>query len=73
VFSNSGCGNAVPSVSGPPNETVSQETIEQIQGFKVANKPGGPNEVAAPPCLQQGPFTFNGRTSQFPHVTYGGK
>ena len=30
-------------------------------------------EVAAPPCLQQGPFTFNGRTSQFPHVTYGGK
>jgi hypothetical protein len=29
--------------------------------------------VAAPPCNQQGPFTFNGHTSQFPLVTYGGK
>jgi phospholipid/cholesterol/gamma-HCH transport system substrate-binding protein len=35
----------------------------------VANKPGHPNEVPAPPCRQQQPFTFNGKTSQFPHVT----
>jgi hypothetical protein len=35
----------------------------------VANKPGHPNEVAAPPCRQQGPFTINGKTSQFPQVT----
>jgi hypothetical protein len=29
--------------------------------------------VAAPACNQQAPFTFNGKTSQFPQVTYGGK
>jgi hypothetical protein len=52
---------------------VSQELIELIQNFKAANKPGSPNEVPAPSCNQQGPFTFNGHTSQFPHVIYGGK
>jgi phospholipid/cholesterol/gamma-HCH transport system substrate-binding protein len=35
----------------------------------VVNKPGGPNEVGAPACRQQGPFTVEGRTSQFPQVT----
>jgi virulence factor Mce-like protein len=73
VFSSSNCANSAPSVTGPPNETISEETIQQLQGFKVANKPGAPNEVAAPPCLQQGPFTFNGHTSQFPHTIYEGK
>jgi phospholipid/cholesterol/gamma-HCH transport system substrate-binding protein len=73
VFSSASCSNSAPSVAGPPNETISEATIEQIIGFKVANKPGEPNEVAAPPCLQQGPFTFNGQTSQFPHVVYSGK
>jgi len=73
VFSNSNCADSAPSVSGPPNEAVSQSLIELIQQFKVANVPGQPNQVAAPACTQQGPFTFNGQTSQFPHVTYGGK
>ncbi len=73
VFSKSNCANSAPSVSGPPNENVSQSVIEQIIEFKVANKPESSNEVAAPGCSQQGPFTFNGQTSQFPHVTYGGK
>jgi virulence factor Mce-like protein len=73
VFSSSSCANSAPSVTGPPNETVSQELIELIQNFKAANKPGSPNEVPAPSCNQQGPFTFNGHTSQFPHVVYGGK
>jgi virulence factor Mce-like protein len=36
----------------------------------VANNPEKPgNVVAAPACKQQGPFTFNGETSQFPHAT----
>ncbi|MGH2910888.1 MAG: MlaD family protein [Solirubrobacteraceae bacterium] len=36
----------------------------------VANNPEKPgNVVPAPPCKQQGPFTFNGETSQFPHAT----
>ena len=73
VFSGSNCSNSAPSVSGPPNETATEEVIQQIQEFKVANKPGAPNGVAAPACLQQGPFTFNGHTSQFPHVIYEGK
>jgi phospholipid/cholesterol/gamma-HCH transport system substrate-binding protein len=73
VFSNSSCADSAPSVSGPPNEAISQSLIELILQFKVANAPGTPNAVLAPPCNQQGPFTFNGHTSQFPHVTYGGK
>jgi phospholipid/cholesterol/gamma-HCH transport system substrate-binding protein len=73
VFSSAACANSAPSVSGPPNETISQTLIEQIVQFKIANAPGSANAVAAPPCNQQGPFTFNGHTSQFPHVVYGGK
>ncbi len=73
VFSNSACANSAPSASGPPTGAVSQSLIELILQFKVANTPGRPNEVAAPGCNQQGPFTFNGQTSQFPHVTNGGK
>ncbi len=26
--------------------------------------------MPAPACIQQGPFTFNGETSQFPHAVY---
>ncbi len=74
VFNASTCANSAPSVSGPPNETVSESILEQIVQFKVANKPESTtNEVAAPGCAQQGPFTFNGKTSQFPEVTYSGK
>jgi phospholipid/cholesterol/gamma-HCH transport system substrate-binding protein len=72
VFSNSSCSNSAPTVSGPANETISESTIEQIIQFHVANAPESGNNVPAPPCNQQGPFTFNGQTSQFPHVTYGG-
>ena len=73
VFSSSTCANSAPAVAGPANETISDSIIEQLIGFQVANKPGEPNQVAAPPCLQQGPFTFNGQSSQFPHVVYQGK
>jgi len=73
VFNSGSCSNAVPSVSGPENPTISQSLIEQIIQFKVANAPGTPNAVPAPPCTQQGPFTFNGQTSQFPHAVYSGK
>jgi phospholipid/cholesterol/gamma-HCH transport system substrate-binding protein len=75
VFSSSSCANSAPSVSGPSNGAISQSLIELIEQFKIANpnKPESSNVVAAPPCNQQGPFTFNGHTSQFPLVTYGGK
>jgi hypothetical protein len=57
-------------VSGPPNATVSQPIIEQLIELHVANAPESPNAVPAPACLQQSPFTFNGQSSQFPHVVY---
>jgi phospholipid/cholesterol/gamma-HCH transport system substrate-binding protein len=73
VFSSSACANTAPSVSGPANETISEELIQQIIQFKVANAPESANKVPAPSCNQQGPFSFNGQSSQFPHVVYGGK
>jgi virulence factor Mce-like protein len=73
VFSSSACANSAPSVSGPANETISEELIQQIIQFKVANAPETANKVPAPSCNQQGPFSFNGQTSQFPHAVYGGK
>jgi phospholipid/cholesterol/gamma-HCH transport system substrate-binding protein len=77
VFSNSNCADSAPSVSGPPNEAISEEIIQQLSKpiggvpgeSPVANLPETANSVAAPPCRQQGPATFNGQTSQFPHVT----
>ncbi|HEY7932401.1 MAG TPA: MlaD family protein [Solirubrobacteraceae bacterium] len=51
---------------------------ETPAGLNPANannkaKEGNPNEVAAPICSQQGPLTFNGTSSQYPHVTYSAK
>jgi hypothetical protein len=75
----------VPSVNGPPTPTVSKEILEQLIAFHVVNAPetpegieskapaGSPNTVAAPPCIQQGPFPFNGQSSEFPHVVYSGR
>jgi phospholipid/cholesterol/gamma-HCH transport system substrate-binding protein len=70
VFSSSTCANSAPAVSGPSSEAVSEELISQLQQFKVANKPETANDVPAPGCVQQGPFTYNGETSQFPHAVY---
>ncbi len=70
VFGDSACSNPVPSVKGPGNETISENLIEQIVQFHVANAPESGNSVPAPACNQQGPFTFNGKTSQYPQVTY---
>jgi phospholipid/cholesterol/gamma-HCH transport system substrate-binding protein len=69
VFSSASCANSAPAVSGPPLGTITKETIEQLITEKVANAPESPNAVAAPVCKQQGPFTFNGTTSQYPHAT----
>jgi virulence factor Mce-like protein len=73
VFSTANCANPVPSVSGPADENISQSVIEELINFKVANAPETPNSVPAPPCVQAEPFSFNGQSSLFPHVVYGGK
>jgi ABC-type transporter Mla subunit MlaD len=75
VFEANTCANSAPAVNpkGPTNETVNEEILQLMVRFRVANEPNQPNKVPAPPCVQQPPQTFNGRTSQFPHVTFGGK
>jgi virulence factor Mce-like protein len=83
VFSGANCADSAPAASGPPLGTITQEVIEQLIGKPtktgsvgstvedhILNDPAvAANQVAAPVCKQQGPFTFNGVTSQFPHVT----
>ncbi len=76
VFSSSACANTSPSASGPANELVSEELLKQVTHppnageSPLANEPGTANRVAAPGCTQQGPFTFNGETSEFPNAVY---
>ncbi|HUB74090.1 MAG TPA: MlaD family protein [Solirubrobacteraceae bacterium] len=76
VFSSKACADSAPAVEGPGNEIVSEELIKQLTHppnageSPVANEPESANQVAAPSCVQQGPFTFNGETSQFPHAVY---
>ena len=83
VFSSASCANSAPAASGPPLGTITKEVIEQLIGKPtktglvgatvedhILNNPEvAANQVAAPVCKQQAPFTFNGVTSQFPHVT----
>ena len=68
VFDSRACGNATPGVAGPPNSYVSQAVLDLIQQLHVAgsSSSGG---VPTPPCKQQGPLSFGGTTSLYPHVT----
>jgi phospholipid/cholesterol/gamma-HCH transport system substrate-binding protein len=76
VFSSSACANSSPAVTGPANEVVTEEILKLLVHpanpgeSPIANEPEKENKVAAPGCEQQGPFTFNGETSQFPHAVY---
>lgn len=70
VFSTSACSASAPSIEGAATEDVTQELIEELIANKVVNAPGSSgNNVGAPACLKQSPFTFNGVSSEFPHVT----
>jgi len=68
-----------PGESKPEAEQREKEEKEEAEEKKTteeeaAAQKGAPvNKVPAPACTQQGPAKFNGQTSQFPHVTYGGK
>jgi len=76
VFSPSACSNSSPAVSGPTNEVVTEEILKLLTHpanpgeSPIANEPEKENKVAAPGCIKQGPFSFNGETSEFPHATY---
>ena len=55
-------------------ETQKQTEAEIKEEEEAAAKePGNENRVPAPVCKQQGPNSFNGKLSQFPHVVYEGK
>ncbi len=70
VFGTANCADSAPSANPEAaNETVPKSIIEQLIADHVVNGEGKPNEVPAPACTQQPPFTWEGTTSQFPHVT----
>ena len=45
------------------------ELLDRINKFAYANPPL--SSVPAPACRNQGPFTFGGETTQYPHVKAG--
>jgi ABC-type transporter Mla subunit MlaD len=71
VFSTANCADSAPSANPETaNATVSKSIIEQLIKDNVVNESGSTtNKVGAPACTQQPPFTWEGATSQYPHVT----
>jgi ABC-type transporter Mla subunit MlaD len=57
-------GDLVPD----PNQLISDDLLARIQKFAFA---GAGQNVPAPACTKQAPFTFGGETTQYPHVTAG--
>ncbi|HWM12817.1 MAG TPA: MlaD family protein [Solirubrobacteraceae bacterium] len=74
VFDDRHCGAGVPDISNVPvvplpppvDDLVPEELLNRIVQFAFAGQPGvnGP----APPCRLQGPYTFGGEVTQYPHV-----
>jgi phospholipid/cholesterol/gamma-HCH transport system substrate-binding protein len=54
-------------------ETPTGFKLSKAEEEQAAREPTPANQIPAPACNQQGPSTFNGQTSQFPHTVYGGK
>ncbi|HXA55626.1 MAG TPA: MlaD family protein [Solirubrobacteraceae bacterium] len=71
VFSTAACADLAPSVNPETaNATVSKSIIEQLIEDHVVNGPNSTaNQVGAPACTQQPPFSWEGVTSQYPRVT----
>jgi phospholipid/cholesterol/gamma-HCH transport system substrate-binding protein len=59
------CGRGDPTIVNPLTGILPQELQDNIQKYAFGAQSG---TVPAPPCKQQGPFPFQGETSQFPHV-----
>jgi virulence factor Mce-like protein len=69
VFNASSCPGPVPTISGPGNAQVPQSLIELLVQLGYIEPKGSTASVPRPACRQQGPFTINGRTTQFPQVS----
>jgi hypothetical protein len=59
----------IPQVPLTPEQAqalIPDELLARIQEFAFGGATGaGP---VSPPCRKQGPFTFGGETTQYPHV-----
>jgi phospholipid/cholesterol/gamma-HCH transport system substrate-binding protein len=74
VFDDRHCGAGVPSISNipalplppPVEDLIPSELLDRIVQYAFAGQPGtnGP----APPCRLQGPYSFGGEVTQYPHV-----
>jgi phospholipid/cholesterol/gamma-HCH transport system substrate-binding protein len=75
VFDGRHCGAGVPNITNVPlpplppvlgPELVPQQLLDRIITYAFAGQPGtnGP----APPCRLQGPYSFGGVVTQYPHV-----
>jgi virulence factor Mce-like protein len=59
------CGRGTPTIANPLLDILPQALQDNIQKYAFGAQA---ETVPAPPCKQQGPFPFQGETSQFPHV-----
>jgi phospholipid/cholesterol/gamma-HCH transport system substrate-binding protein len=68
VLSTAACADSAPSLSTPAK---SQSPLEKqlVEEHVVNEAESTTNQVGAPACTQSPPFTWEGVTSQFPHVT----
>jgi phospholipid/cholesterol/gamma-HCH transport system substrate-binding protein len=77
VFENRHCSSGVPTITNVPAPTplplpvpiptdlIPAQLLDQIIEFGFAGRPGSQTAV---PCRLQGPYTFGGETTQYPHV-----
>jgi virulence factor Mce-like protein len=72
VFDDRSCNaGALPTLAGglgPISTFLGPSLTEQLQKVLGTTDTSAAAEIA-PPCKKQGPFTVNGRTTQFPQVT----
>ncbi len=77
VFENRHCSSGVPTITNVPapstvplpvpipTDLIPAELLDRIIQFGFAGRPGAQTAV---PCRLQGPYTFGGETTQYPHV-----
>lgn len=71
VFSTANCAASNPVVTGAPTAEEPEAMVDLLDALGVTRQgsAGESMPVPTPGCKQQGPFTWNGVTSSFPHLT----
>ena len=62
-FNTNLCGSGGFPTLAPAGPNFSEQLRNQVLAYFLNN-----GNTVAPPCKQQGPFTFGGETTQYPHV-----